>query len=186
MNFMNRFKIKSMRRWAMPLVCMGGLSLTAGGDPEPQPQMDFAPGSQGTFNADWDGVAGRTYFMEFSMDLVNWYYAPFMHFGDGEHQRGIASNTDKFFLRLRYEDVSGINNLEEAMAADFDADGLANIFELMNGLNPYLVDSNGDGIPDGAQDFDEDGMLTTTEQATGRDPEVKDNPAVKLSVVVGN
>jgi hypothetical protein len=168
-----------------PLICLAALTAKSVGDPLPQ-QLFISKGAQQTFNLDWEGAVGRTYFMQLSLDLVNWHYAPFMHFGEGAHGRGIHSDTEKLFMRLEHQDVPGINSLEEAMNADFDGDGLGNLFEIMNGFSPYDIDSDDDGIPDGASDADEDGMLTIFEQTSGRNPEVKDNPAVKLSVVVGN
>ena len=173
-------------RFTLPLACIAVLTTKVGGDPAPQPQMDFTQGLEGTFNADWEGVAGRTYFTQFSLDLQTWYYAPFIDFGDGELNRGIESDSGKFFLRLNYGDFPWINSLQDAMNADLDGDGLINIFEVMNGYDPFAVDSDDDGIPDGADDLDQDGSLTILEQATGRNPLVKDHPAVKLSVVVGN
>jgi hypothetical protein len=178
--------VKPGIRSALPLACGVGFMTPVGGDPLPQPQMDFTQGLQGTFNADWQGVGGRVYFTQFSLDLETWYYAPFIDFGDGEHSRGLASDSDKFVLRLHYGDFPGIDSLEDAMNADFDGDGLTNIFEVMHGYNPFDPDSDDNGIPDGAEDTDEDGSLTIMEQATGRNPHLKDHPAVKLSVVVGN
>lgn len=169
----------------LSFACLMAFAAKAGGDMAPQPRMDFTQGLQGTFNADWQGVGARTYFMQFSMDLRTWHYAPFIDFGDGEHNRGIESDADKFFLRLHYGDFPGINSLDDAMNADFDGDGLSNIFEVMNGYNPFDTDSDDNGVPDSAEDLDEDGMLTLYEQATGCNPLAKDNPAVKLSVVVG-
>jgi hypothetical protein len=162
------------------------LSAKGGSDPAPQPNMEISQGAQSTFNLDWEGVEGRTYFMEFSLNLVDWHYAPFLHFGEGTHQRGVQSNTDKFFMRLRHDDVAGINSLEDAINADFDGDGLNNLFEVMNGFNPYDTDSDDNGIPDGAEDVDQDGLLSITEQGMGTNPMKQDNPAVKLTVVVGN
>jgi hypothetical protein len=178
--------VKPGFRLVLALVSIAGFMFPVGGDPVAQPQMDFTRGLQGTFNADWPGVEGRTYFTQFSLDLDTWYYAPFIDFGAGEHKRGVASDADKFFLRLHYGDFPGIASLEDAMNADFDGDGLSNIFEVMHGSNPFAVDSDGNGIPDGAEDTDEDGSLTILEQATGRDPKVKDHPAVRLGVVLGN
>jgi hypothetical protein len=173
-------------RFTLSLACLASLTARVGGDPAPQPQMEFTQGLQGTFNADWEGVAGRTYFTQFSLDLETWYYAPFIDFGDGELNRGIESDSEKFFLRLNYGDFPWINSLQDAMNADLDGDGLINIFEVMNGYDPFEIDSDDDEIPDGAEDLDQDGSLTILEQATGRNPLVKDHPAVKLSVVVGN
>lgn len=163
------------------LATLALLAVTAGGDPAPQPQMQFNQGLQGTFNADWEGVAGRTYFTQFSMDLTTWHYAPFIDFGDGEHNRGIESDADKFFLRLHYGDFPGINSLEDAMNADFDGDGLSNIFEVTFGYDPFQTTSTIDG-PDASLDPDGDGMTNGTENTKGLNPMLRDNPKLLLQV----
>ena len=166
--------------------CVAALALfatTAGGDPAPQPQMRFTQGLQGTFNADWEGVAGRTYFMQFSMDFVTWHYAPFIDFGDGEHSRGLESDSDRFFLRLRHGDFAAYTSLDEAMNGHLDNDGLSNIFEVTYGYDPFEEESTSDG-PDASLDPDEDGLGNASEQAAGSEPMVKDNPLVQLEVTV--
>ncbi len=173
------------RQWFLPIICLAVLNQQAASDPLPQ-QFLITKGLEGTFNADWPGSEGRTYFMQFSFDLQTWVYAPFIDFGGEAHHRGIHSTAPKMFMRLHYIDAPGINSLEDAINADFDGDGLKNLFEVMNGYSPYKMDSDDNGIPDGAEDLDEDGTLTLFEQNSGRDPKVKDHPAVKLSVVVGN
>lgn len=161
------------------------LAATAGGDPAPrQPPLSFTQGLQGTFNADWEGVAGRTYFMQFSMDLQGWHYAPFIDFGGGGHHRGIGSDAGKFFLRLHYGDFPGIDSLDEAMNADLDGDGLSNIFEVTFGYDPFQTTSTIDG-PDASLDPDGDGLGNASEQAAGSDPMAKDNPLLELEVTVG-
>ena len=170
-------------RVAFSLACLASLTTKVGGDPAPQPQMEFSQGLQGTFNADWEGVAGRTYFMQFSLDLQTWHYAPFIDFGAGEHKRGIESDSEKFFLRLDYGDFLGINSLDQAMAADFDSDGLSNIFEVTHGYDPFDAESTIDG-PDAELDPDGDGLGNLSEAAGGSDPMAKDHPVVELEVAV--
>jgi hypothetical protein len=133
----------SIRRRLLPFLCMIAFTVKSGGDPLPQSPLDFTQGLQGTFNADWEGVAGRTYFMQFSMDLESWQYAPFMDFGDGGHHRGIDSDAVMLFTRLSYCDYPGINSLDDAMNADFDGDAFPNAFEVFYGfeLGPFLADS---------------------------------------------
>jgi len=155
------------------------ISTPLSGDPgPPQPQLDINKGQQGTFNADWEGVAGRTYFMQFSMDMQTWHYAPFIDFGDGEHGRGVESDAARLMFRLVHADVPGIDTLEDAMNADFSGDGLFNYFKVMHGLDPFEIHAD--------DDADEDGLLLANEQLFGRNPTRKDHPAVKLSVVIGN
>jgi len=155
---------------------------TVAANPPEQPQIDFAQGVQGTFNADWEGVPSRTYFMQFSMNLIDWHFAPFIDFGDGTHHRGIESDAGKMFLRLVFGDFPGINSLDDAMNADFSGDGLSNIFKVTHGYDPFEAESTEDG-PDADLDPDGDGLSNASEQALGRDPMRKDHPAVELEVI---
>lgn len=150
-------------------------------DLDPQPQVLFTQAAPGTFAADWDGLAGRTYFMQWSLDLVSWYYAPFIDFGDGMHSRGLESSSDQFFFRLHYGDFPEITGLDEARNADMDGDGLSNIFEVTFGYDPFNPASTVDGN-DNELDPDGDGMTNATENAMALNPMVKDNPAVMLEV----
>jgi len=171
------------RKWFLPIVCLAALTTQGNSDPVPQPQLEFTKGEQGTFNADWQGVAGRTYFMQFSLNLVDWHFAPFMHFGADEQHRGIESDAEKFFLRLCYMDTPGINSLDDAMNADNDGDGLSNIFEVTYGYSPLEDESTLDG-PDADLDPDGDGLGNAAEQALGTNPMSKDNPLLQLEVIV--
>jgi hypothetical protein len=164
-------------------LCLAALTAIAGGDPAPQPQVNFYQAAQGTFNADWDGVAGRTYFMHFSLNLVDWHYAPFIDFGEGPQSRGIESNGDKFFLRLKYIDDPNITSLDEAMNADQDGDGLSNIFEVTHGYDPFDIESTMDGA-DASVDPDADGLGNAAEQTAGTNPMTKDNTLLQLEVIV--
>lgn len=101
-----------------------------------------------------------------------------------------------FALRFsRDDDSDGLSDFAEFAyfaglsrdgGGDADGDSLSDRFEMLNQLDPSDVDSNDDGIPDGAEDSDDDGALATSEFVQGTDPKAKDNPAVKLSVVVGD
>lgn len=140
-------------------------------DLAPQPQASFTQGASGTWNLDWTGVAGRTYFIQYSVDLVNWQYFPVMEFGEGTKSFGFTSSTDKFFVRLKYADVPGIENLQQAKDADFDGDGVPNFAEITTlGTDPLKKSTNGSGFADGAQDFDGDGISNAVEIALGLDP----------------
>ena len=159
------------------------LVLPGNADPTPQPPMTLTPVAAGTSAADWAGVAGRTYFLQWSNDMENWYYAPIIDFGDGDHSYGCISTSPGFFFRLHYGEFDGIDSLEKAMNADFDGDGLSNIFEVTYGYNPFQATSTMDG-PDYLLDPDDDGMGNDTEQALGLNPMIKDNPIVQLEVTV--
>jgi hypothetical protein len=150
-------------------------------DMAPQPQVAFTQAAPGTFAADWQGVTGRVYFMQWSLDLETWFYAPFMDFDDGMHSRGLAGSAPKSFFRLHYGDYPGITSLDEAMNADFDGDGLTNIFEVTFGYSPYNANSTVDGA-DNALDPEGDGMTNATENSRGLNPMAKDNPKLLLQV----
>lgn len=152
--------------------------------------MIFTPGTSGTWDADWDGVSGRTYFFQFSLDLVNWNYAPSMRYGTGTHGLGIhTENAEKFFVRLKYIDDGTVTTLAEAEAADFDGDGLGNLLEIQSlGSDPFSLDSDGDGMPDAyeyekgfnlavddsALDPDNDGASNLAEYTAGTNPRYYD------------
>lgn len=150
-------------------------------DMAPQPQVAFTQAAPGTFAADWQGVAGRIYFMQWSLDLETWFYAPFIDFGDGMHSRGVAGSAPKGFYRLHCLDDPAITSLDEAMNADFDGDGLSNIFEVTYGYGPFETASTSGGN-DNALDPEGDGMTNATENARGLNPMGKDNPKLLLQV----
>lgn len=147
----------------------------------PQPNMVFSTAAPGTFAADWQGIEGRTYFMQWSQDLLNWHYAPFIDFGDGMHSRGLASSTPKGFFRLHCGDFPEITNLDQARNADLDNDGLSNLFEVTYGYDPFDPTSTVDGN-DNTLDPDKDGIGNHSEQVQACSPMQKDNPLLMLQV----
>lgn len=173
--------MKTIFKTTSVLVPTALLTAALAADIAPQPQVAFTHGLENTFAADWQGVTGRVYFLQWSLDLQNWFYAPFIDFGDGMHSRGLAGSAPKAFYRLHYGDYPQINNLDEAMNADFDGDGLSNIFEVAFGYDPYNAASTVDG-PDNALDPEGDGMTNATENTKGLNPMVKDNLKLLLQV----
>ena len=125
----------------------------------PQSQASFTRASDTEWNLDWQGVAGRTYFIQTSVDLVHWEYEPVMAFGEGLWHSLLGSLTPKYFVRLKYTDDSSVTTLEEAKNADFDGDGIPNYYEvhdiLTNPLDKNSAggDSDNDGLPDGWELF---------------------------------
>lgn len=117
----------------------------------PQPQVEFTKGAGTTWNIDWDGVSGRTYFVQCSLDLSTWIYAPVVDFGDTPSPYGLdVGGAVKTFVRLQYVDDPSITSLQDAQNADFDNDGLTNLQEVLtHGTKPFALDSSGDGIGDG-------------------------------------
>lgn len=154
----------------------------------PQPQAVLTPGTSNTWNLDWEGIAGRTYFLQHSEDLVAWQYFPLIESGNNTTLGwGFASSADKFFVRLRYTDF--VTN--DPDNADFDGDGLTNWEEIfIYGTDPFNSDSDGDGMPDGwevmngfnptdpadaDEDADGDGLTNLQEYELGTDPNNPDS-----------
>lgn len=162
-------------RFVVVLLGVLALSLVHADPPPlaPQPQPTFTEVAPGAWKLDWNGVAGRTYFIQTSTDLVTWHYQPVMAFGDGVWTTTLGSSSPKYFVRLFYCDDPSVQSLEQAMNADFDNDGVSNIDEITTlGTNPFLFSTNGSGVSDGLQDWDGDGISNADEVALGLDPGV--------------
>jgi YD repeat-containing protein len=164
-----------------------------------QPQLIFTPGTSDIWNADWAGVTQRTYFFQWSEDLVTWHFAPFVEFSSGVKSYGMQTqNVEKLFVRLRYVDAPWISTLQEAKDADFDGDAIPNLFEVetlsSDPLNSesHGGDTDGDGLFDGWEELhwgntteqgsggnpDGDSLSNMEEQDLGLNPRVKENEAV--------
>ncbi len=148
------FPIKLPGTAILLLIASG--SLTA--DPLPE-QMTFIPWTGGNWKSEWPGVAQRTYFYQWSSDLVTWHFAPFMAFGIGGHEYFMASSPQKLFARLHYVDDTTATTLQQARDADFDNDGIPNYYEVetifTNPLDKNSAggDSNTNGLADGWEMF---------------------------------
>ena len=175
--------MKSLQKTTAIAITTAFIIAPISADMTPQPQVAFTQAAPGTFAADWQGVEGRVYFIQWSLDMQTWLYCPFIDFGDGMHSRGMAGSAPKSFFRLHYSEFPGITSLDEAMNADFDGDGLSNIFEVTFGYSPFDANSTSDG-PDNALDPDGDGMTNATENTKRLNPMKKDNPKLQLQVTV--
>ncbi len=127
------------------LMCVGSLAA--------QTSTDLNEGSRvsknattGQFTFSWWGKAGRTYFVQQSSDLINWSYMDAIDSGTGAVlQRGFSSAAPRLFLRLPYTDIA----TNDAANADFDGDGINNLWELQHGTDPLSATSKGSMVPDG-------------------------------------
>lgn len=156
------------------LVCFTAAHHATGDDPPAmpeQPDASFTRASETDWHLDWQGVSGRTYFIQTSVDLVNWEYEPAMTFGDGLWHDVLGSDSPKYFVRLHYVDDTTVTTLQQAKNADYDNDGVSNFDEITTlGTNPFRFSTNGSGIADGLQDWDGDGISNADEIALELDP----------------
>ena len=160
---------------SVPFCCTALVLLAASGSPaDPDPiNARYSSLAAGTGAFDWEGGAERTDFVQWSDGLGQWHYLPVIKYGEAPNSIGIDSDSPAFFLRVYHTDVAIPPGLTHE-TADFDGDGLTNLFEVLNGLDPMETSL----VPD----TDEDGLNDVHEQAAGTAPNVMDHPAVRLSV----
>lgn len=129
------------------------------------------------------GTLGRTYFMQWSGNLTEWIYLPWMETGNGSDisLSPDITQTSRNFFKLLYSDSPG---------SDFDNDGLSNSDEVkIHGLDPFNSDFDGDEMPDGWEirhglnpksagdaqsDLDVSGLSNLEEFQNGTDPTISD------------
>ena len=148
------FRMKQPSKLIVPAilasVLVGPLSADNGIPPD---QISFLSGANDTWNADWYGLYGRSYFIQWSHDLQTWSYAPFVDFSDGLHSRGMNSSTPKFFIRHMLTDAPTTDPELE----DFAGDGIGSLVKVLMGLDPFAplawVDVDGDSIHDAIEQF---------------------------------
>lgn len=145
--------------------------------------VSLTQGTNESWNLDWEGASGRTYFLKFSDDLINWSYFPTIEPGTGQPLGyGFTATSPRFFVQLAFSDIF----TSDPFNADFDDDGLSNWNELTVSLtDPLDEDSDNDGINDGLEisnglnpndptdagaDFDLDGLSNAWELANDLDP----------------
>jgi len=139
----------------------------------PQPAPVLTPGTSNTWNLDWDGITGRTYFLQHSDNLIEWQYFPLIESGAGQNIGwGFSSSADRFFVRLRYTDQPTSDPDND----DFDSDGLTNWQEVdAYHTDPFDDDTDGDTLIDGWEvayslDPNDDGSVNVNNGASG-DPD---------------
>lgn len=147
-----------------PLLLLVALIGTAQADPPEQPQVSFTEGTAGTWNADWAGVAGRSYFPQGSTDLVGWDWFPLIEFSDGPKGVGVdVEGSAKYLFRLQYTDAPTTDPELE----DFAHDGIGSLIKVLMGLDPFeplaWEDTDSDGIHDAIERFWFSNSLAGTE-----------------------
>lgn len=134
--------------------------------------VSLTQGTSGSWNADWNGVAYRTDFFQWSLDLVDWHFAPVVEYGTGVKSYGFTSSTDKFFVRLEHAYISST----DPEGDDYDYDSLSNIDEVtLHDTDPLKWDTDGDLLSDDweiANNLDprDDGSINPDNGASG-DPD---------------
>jgi hypothetical protein len=151
--------IYNLRNWMILSACVVSLAPRAVAQIH-QPQVSLTATGAGTWQAAWDGVTQRTYFMQWSLDLMSWNFVPIVEYGTGAKVSGMAAqNAPKYFIRLNYVDAPWISTLQAARDSDFDNDGIPSFYEVETiGTNPLDQtsaggDTNSNGLADGWEKF---------------------------------
>lgn len=92
-----------------------------------QPQPTLSQTGTASWSFDWNGITGRTYFIQYSHDLQAWAYFPTIQSGTGQPLAwAFDSTASKLFLRLRYTDQETYDPFYD----DFDGDWISNWDEI--------------------------------------------------------
>ena len=139
-----------MNRARLSLLC--GLALTGGlfaqtatvPDDGLRISRDDPNGHPHDYTVSWERRLGRTYFLQFSADLVTWIYLlDVVEHGAAGPVAYVfpGMETDRFYFRLLHTD--------DPYDADFDHDKVSNLTEIVLGTDPFaFADSDGDDMSD--------------------------------------
>lgn len=131
--------------------------------------ITLTQGTSGTWNADWNGLAERTDFIQWSLDLQDWHFGPAIAYGAGVKSYGFTSSADKFFVRLEHAYIPS----DDPEGDDYDYDSLSNIDEVtLHDTDPLKWDTDDDGLGDDweiANNLDprDDGSINPDNGASG-------------------
>lgn len=107
----------------------------------------------------------------FSLDLNTLLLTPAAPLAPDRYRLTLGRGlTDVAGLPLAAEFSADFLVYSQDAGADADGDGLPDAVEPLLGLDPAKADSNGNGVPDGAEDPDRDGLTSAFELAFGTDP----------------
>lgn len=133
------------------------------------------------FTANWFGIDENVYFLEQSSDLVNWSWIPVYGLGEDDTLAlDVATNADRFFLRVRYSNDPN----SDLLSSIYNQGGISAWNQVQLGYNPFeWVDTVSNGIHDAWEMFyfqttgidplgdpNEDGLLNIDEFRYGLDP----------------
>lgn len=119
-------KSTRIRQMTSVVVWFGILSLTATAQTQKPPRLTQTKLSN-TYKLEWESIAGRTYFVQQSGDLINWTYYPKVMAGVGGNDwMSTVSASDKRFFRLLRSNVPTV----DPITADHDGDGIPSYAEL--------------------------------------------------------
>jgi len=139
-----RHKPNRIRRMTS-VVWFGILSLTATAQTQKPPRLTKTSLSN-TYKLEWESLAGRTYFVQQSGDLINWTYYPKVMAGVGGNDwMSTVSASDKRFFRLLRSNVPTV----DPITADHDGDGIPSYAELtVTQTDPLKYSTAGNGVSD--------------------------------------
>jgi hypothetical protein len=147
---------------------------------EPMDVASLSSGGLGLVSAGPDGVLGNADDIpvgglgaDFALETLTAYLTPSVPLAPGRYRLNAAAPAADAAGNAMTSSAS--SSFRIASPLDTDGDGLPDDWEVVLGLNPGLADSNGNGIPDGAEDYDNDGLRNSWEIILNRDPRLRDS-----------
>lgn len=120
------------------------LPLSAQESPAGSPFQIYQRRTNALFLMEWQGNPTKSYFVQYSKDLVTWEYSPNIYRGKDSlmSDRSDPEGSPSYFVRL----VEISDNGQDPAFIDSDGDGVANIVELQQGSDPFNPESRSKGF----------------------------------------